>query len=280
MGRASRDPPAPGAAPRAPYGSRAALGRTRAPHPRRNPRARAWRHRQDTPGDPPSPSADRVAATGARPPTAALRQREPPCDHGDSTLAPLTGRSAPPVATFTPAQTEQQQCQLRSGWLLQSAIAEVARQAKSRALAAVVRGPEIRQNRASLLARRQLMVGPMQKYQATPAALPDSRSLGCLEARPASVRASCFRPGSSRSRTRGVTAAWAPNQKRRAADAGRRGRSDSRVGKSKGEGALSGRRLRRSSAVGLSFGRWAYWTASEVSRHPMRVSASCRRQLG
>ena len=36
-------------------------------------------------------------------------------------------------------------------------------------------GLESRQNRASLLARPQLTVGPMQKYQATPAALPDSR---------------------------------------------------------------------------------------------------------
>ena len=34
------------------------------------------------------------------------------------------------------------------------------------------------QNRASLLARPQLTVGPMQKYRATPAALPDSRTRG------------------------------------------------------------------------------------------------------
>jgi hypothetical protein len=46
---------------------------------------------------------------------------------------------------------DQQELARRGGWLLQSAIGAVPRQAKSRALAAVVRGPEIRQKRVRLL---------------------------------------------------------------------------------------------------------------------------------
>jgi hypothetical protein len=47
---------------------------------------------------------------------------------------------------------DQQKLVHRGRWLLQSAIAEVARQAKSRALDAVGRSPEIRHKSASVLA--------------------------------------------------------------------------------------------------------------------------------
>jgi hypothetical protein len=56
---------------------------------------------------------------------------------------------APDGDDLAPRPDDQQELAHRGGWL-QSAIAEVARQAKSRALTAVVRGPEIRQSRNSV----------------------------------------------------------------------------------------------------------------------------------
>jgi hypothetical protein len=59
-------------------------------------------------------------------------------------------RSSPTSAMATSGQpNDQQELANRGRWLLQSAIAEVARQVKSRALAGVVRGPEIRHKRPS-----------------------------------------------------------------------------------------------------------------------------------
>ena len=55
----------------------------------------------------------------------------------------------------------------------------------------------------------QLTVGPMQKYQATPAALPDSRTTGRVAARSAMVRDFCSSAGDEQRSSREHMPGWA-----------------------------------------------------------------------